>query len=405
MACNRQPCGVQYYSPLPDNYSYSLGNVLRLSTAFSTEILDFQNRQTDKQLLLLEHGGSTGNSGPQLVFGAQLRASFIAARTNNTSQFPYLGRFPTSFQGTTATDARLLHGNLAFAGHASPWVHGYFETLFSDVFSFQAFNQGSFQVRQAYVTIGNLNVSPFYMFIGKKTVGFGDMSTLSPFSQAINWHYFAPLHEGIGAGYYCNGVNINATALNGGRGIRVADSNFIGELNNFAVNASVTRYLGPCVRAKLGAGYLHGTIYDANVAEHLNFGLFGQRNPAWDVNGELHIGNLRLAAEYTTTVRAWPVTNIAVSAWRTEAALDTWILGRPGSLSISFGEGKQGHNGAPWEFNRQLVLGSRMQCAHNVLLTAEWVQSTGFAPLINITQVSNRDTRQNSAVLGMVITL
>ncbi|MEZ6117037.1 MAG: hypothetical protein R3C28_10755 [Pirellulaceae bacterium] len=35
-------------------------------------------------------------------------------------------------------------------------------------------------------------------YIGKKNVGFGDMSTLSPFTQSTVWHYFAALAEGVG---------------------------------------------------------------------------------------------------------------------------------------------------------------------------------------------------------------
>jgi len=85
-------------------------------------------------------------------------------------------------------------------------------------------SQGSFQMRQAYVTFGDLSQSPLYAWIGKKTVNFGDMGTLSPFSQSMVWHYFAPLAEGAGVGYSQNGLTVNLTALNGSRGIRVVDS-------------------------------------------------------------------------------------------------------------------------------------------------------------------------------------
>ncbi|MEZ6093540.1 MAG: hypothetical protein R3C03_04780 [Pirellulaceae bacterium] len=53
----------------------------------------------------------------------------------------------------------------------------YTEILFSDVFSFGDFKQGSLQMRQAYALFGNLNASPWYAYIGKKNSGFGDFIT------------------------------------------------------------------------------------------------------------------------------------------------------------------------------------------------------------------------------------
>lgn len=64
--------------------------------------------------------------------------------------------------------------------HVTTDASAYTELLFSDVFSFAAPKQGSLQVRQAYAVIGDRNVTPFYVCIGKKTIGCGDFSTLSP---------------------------------------------------------------------------------------------------------------------------------------------------------------------------------------------------------------------------------
>lgn len=173
---------------------------VRLDTDLLAPLLDFQNRQSDKELLILESQAQNDGS-LTLLLGAQFRASAFASWSNRADKFNYLGRFPPDFTGTTASDIRLVHANQGFVVHAAPWVSGYLETLFSDVFSFPAFNQGSFQMRQAYVTLGNLNELPVYAFLGKKNVSFGNMGTLSPFSQSVVWHYFAPLAEGGGIGY------------------------------------------------------------------------------------------------------------------------------------------------------------------------------------------------------------
>jgi hypothetical protein len=201
------------------------------------------------------------------------------------------------------------------------------------VLTFPSFNQGSFQVRLAYVAIGDLEQSPLYLFVGKKNVSFGDMGTLSQFSQSMVWHYFSPLAEGVGAGYSRDGLDVTMTALNGGRGMRVARTSSRGQLNNFAVNVSwsATVYdLG----YKIGLGYLHGTIYDANIAEHIDFNLTAARNPAWNANAELSWRQWDFAAEYSATFEPWPVTAAPVQAYRTETCyrMASWCVRLAGRL-------------------------------------------------------------------------
>jgi len=251
--------------------------------------------------------------------------------------------------------------------------------------------------------LGNPDVTPFYLFAGKKNVSFGDFSTLSPFTQAMPWHYFAPLAEGGGAGFAAGGWHAVVTALNGSRGIRVADSEERGHLNNFAANLSYEWRPADDVRLLLGAGYLHGTIYDGTTAEHINPAITGPRNPAWDVHARLQWFGLQVAGEFVQTANPWPVTNHEIIAYRTELAYDLTELGPPLRLSASWSEGIQGSRGTEFEFNRQLVLGARWLFHPTAFLSAEYVRSDGFAPLINIAAVSDRHAVQNSLVLGLVL--
>lgn len=377
---------------------------INFDTSYTFPMLDFQNRQGDKETFILEDGRRYC-SGNQFILGAQFRASGLFARTNRDGRFSYLGRFPTDFTGGSASDFRLLHANQNVTVHLNGNVHGYFETLFSDVFSFQSFNQGSYQVRQAYVVFGNFDRSPWYAHIGKKNTSFGDMGTLSPFTQAMTWHYFAPLAEGAGIGFDNGLINATLTALNGSRGIRVVDSDEKGHLNNFAANVLLRSNIGPGTSLEIGGGFLHGTIYNAAVPEHTNPNLFGPNNAAWDVNAKLRMGAVQFAGEYVQTVDPWPATDHEVIAYRTEAAVDTCFGRVPGVASVSWSEGIQGEAGTEFEFNRQLVLGYQVQPYRNASFTFEYVRSTGFAPLINIRTVSDKDVVQNSFVFGAVISL
>ncbi|MCA9135310.1 MAG: hypothetical protein KDB00_01090 [Planctomycetales bacterium] len=382
------------------------GHWLQLDTDLTTRLLDFQNRQTNKELWILQSAGRHACPSPTVVAGGQARLSFLAASTNRENKFPYLGRFPTDFSGNSATDARLLQGNSHLTAYVAPAVSVYGELLFSDVFTFGDFKQGSLQVRQVYALFGDLNASPLYFYLGKKNVGFGDFGTLSPFTQAVTWHYFAALAEGMGMGYHDHQWDMTVAAINGGRGIRLNDSPERGKLNNLAANVLWHRGESPSQRIQLGSGFLLGTIYDGFVAEHLDANQFGENyNSAWDVNGRIDVGKISIAGEVVSTTDSWPVTDSPVSAYRTEAAY--WVRRGPRKefFSVSWSAGDQGPNGSEFEFNRQLVIGYFNQFNSHCSLSAEYVRSTGFAPLINITTVSDRDVVQNSVVLGMNIVI
>ncbi len=375
--------------------------IIRLDTEFFRPMLNFQNRQSDKELIILQNNAEWP-CFPTVVVGGQARLSVLGAATNTKDKFSYLGRFPPDFKGHSATDARMLQANAALAAHVNSWVNVYGELLFSDVFSFPTAQQGSLQVRQAYAVLGDLTRTPWYAFLGKKNVSFGDMGTLAPFSQSVVWHYFGALHEGVGLGYDQNGFNLSVTGINGGRGIRVADSKARGQMNNFAVNAS---WQGgdETWGWNIGGGYLHGTIYDVTEAEHVDPNAFGPYNSAWDAYAELNFGAWTLAGEFVSTVDDWPVTDHPVIAYRAEAAYDTCLWNRPTRYAVSWSEGIQGPSGSEFEFNKQLVVGVGMDFGPHVMASAEYVRSIGFAPLIDINTVSDRDVAQDSLVLGLTV--
>jgi len=414
-ACDSYPCdlscwgrdeGVHGDEELYGNADAAARDWLRLDVRLTDALLDFQNRQTDKELFILQDRARRRGRYPTVIVGGQSRLSFLAAATNSTDKFPYLGRFPTDFGGDTATDARMLHANAHATAHVTSFASVYTELLFSDVFSFRDFKQGSLQVRQAYAVIGDLSDSPFYLYLGKKNIGFGDFSTLSPFTQTVTWHYFAALGEGIGGGYHDDSWDITLAGINGGRGIRVNDSTERGKLNNVAANVTYKRGDAIDRRFRIGGGFLLGTIYDGMTAEHLDANQFGtQYNSAWSVNTRWDIDRVSLASEYVTTTERWPVTNSIVSAFHAEAAY--WFdRGPRGSqLSVSWGSGEQGASGTEFEFNNQLVVGYGRRFGLHCRASIEYVRSIGFAPLMNITTVSDRDVAQDSLVFGLNLIL
>jgi hypothetical protein len=77
----------------------------------------------------------------------------------------------------------------------------------------------------------------------------------------------------------------------------------------------------------------------------------------------------------------------------------------PARWSLSWSEGIQGPSGSQFEFNRQLVFGYRVEPSRNSRISLEYVRSTGFAPLIGLKSMSDRDVVQNTIVLGLTFAL
>lgn len=79
------------------------------------------------------------------------------------------------------------------------------------------------------------------------------------------------------------------------------------------------------------------------------------------------------------------------------------MLTCPTRYSVSWSEGIQGPTDSEFQFNQQLVLGMAFDLGPNAMASLEYVRSLGFAPLMNITTVSDRDVVQDSFVGGLTI--
>ncbi|MEZ6111205.1 MAG: hypothetical protein R3C99_09350 [Pirellulaceae bacterium] len=123
------------------------------------------------------------------------------------------------------------------------------------------------------------------------------------------------------------------------------------------------------------------------------------------MNAQLNIGRLIVAGEFVSTVDDWPATEALVSAYRAETAFDGYFFSRPTRYSVSWSEGIQGPSGSEFEFNQQLVLGMGIDMGPHALLSFEYVRSSGFAPLLDITTVSDRGVVQDSLVMGITVVL
>ncbi len=70
---------------------------------------------------------------------------------------------------------------------------------------------------------------------------------------------------------------------------------------------------------------------------------------------------------------------------------------------MSWSEGIQEDRGTEFEYNRQFVVGLGTTLNRYAMVSLEYLRSSGFAPLINITQVSDKSVVQDTALVGMAL--
>lgn len=411
----RQPCSERYcydfMNPCCVNSCFSpvsgLGPV-DVAPCYSVDMLSRLHYRSVKPLVLLNYL-RYNSCVSDVILSAQLRPSAFYAHACVADKFGYLGRFPTDFRGKNASVADIHDFTIAVTYSPLSWVHGYWEFLHSDQITFSTDpRQGANHTQKVYALLGDFNCSPVFLTIGKRDVSFGQMYTVNPFSPSVTWHYFGPLADGVAIGYYDRGLYFEGTLLNGGRGIRVSDTNEKGRLDNWALNATYEfQFCNLCM--KVGGGYLYSTIYDGTVPEHTGPVEIGPRNGIWDVNIEFRYCQWRSYFEFASTERVWPSSDHKV---RTLAGGISYCFrdccwNNLTVLSLDYSEGVQGFKGDEWRRNFQFVTGVDYRIRHNVRFCFEYVLSGGFAPLIGLTDpgVSVQRARENLFQIGLTINI
>lgn len=376
---------------------------------FSVPMLSRLHYRPIKPLVLLRYR-QWDPCAPNIILGAQLRPAVFYGHTNHRDKFPYMGRFPGDFRGYDASFADVNDFTFSFTYSMMGWVHAHWEFLNSDQITFFGDpRQGPNQTQKIYALLGNLNCAPVYATIGKKDVAFGQMYTVNPYTPSLTWHYFGALAEGASVGYYKNGIYAEATILDGGRGIRVSDTNETGRLDNWALNASYELCCGKCYSLKFGAGYLYSTIYDGPFGEHEGPTSIGPRNDIYDLNFRIQYPRGWAYIEYASTMHRWLTTNHVVDTLSFGACYcfhDQW-LHRPLVFSVDYGQGIQGPPSSEFHKNFQFIVGLDYRLRDNIRFSLEYIRAGGFVPLLDITDpdVSEQSTRENCIQLGLTLVI
>jgi opacity protein-like surface antigen len=373
------------------------------SLRYSERMLDRQGDVTGKVGIALR-ARQSGEIGT-LTFGGRLFATIIAERTNTAGKFPILSRLPPTHTSGTSDVYGVVNEATVHATLALPMVTAFAQAEYTEV---EYPGQDALQLRKYWVALGDLDRSPFYLAVGRKTVNFGNFATYAPFTHSHSNHYFWAQSKDpvIEVGYLGKNTDLAFSLIPGHRGLRVVDSpDNDGDYENYALNLAHRMDLKGGMQLQLGGGYLRGTIYDSAIAHHPpSAGTARLWNGAYNMNATLSADRYDLMAEFTKTTGIWPATGHKVSALTLQGRYRSELFGKPATYSLSLSRGVQGAKGTEWEKMDQAVLGVELDMSKHLKLGAEYMFNDGFVPLIMPKAVGDAGVQSHTLIIGAKLT-
>lgn len=375
------------------------------SLAYSRDMFDRQDHVTDKIPLVLRAREAGRLQTNRLYFGGRFIGTMIHENTNTPGKFPILSRLPPTHTSGKSDSYGVVNEASLNATLTLPMVTVFAQAEYSEV---EYPGQSATQLRKYWVALGDLNRSPYYLAVGRKSVNFGNFASYAPFTHSHSSHYFwaqtrDPLIE---LGYVTDPTQLAFSLMSDHRGNRVLSSpGNEGDYKNVALNASQRFAFGNELNLKLGIGYLRGTIYDSRVAHHPpTEGVDRDWNGAWDVNATLSGSQFDLMAEFTQTEKVWPATGHKVSAFTLQGRYRSDLFGKPAIWSLSMSRGRQGASGTEWEKMDQIILGLEVEAAKHLSVGLEYMFNDGFVPLITPTVLGDSGVQSNTLIAGVKMT-
>ncbi len=375
------------------------------SLSYSEGMLNRQNNAATKIPFALKARRSGQLETNRLYFGGRFVGTVIHEETNTAGKFPILSRLPPSHAGGTSDTYSVVNEISLNATLTLPSVTAFMQGEYSEV---EYPGQSATQLRKFWVAVGDLDRSPVYFAVGRKSVNFGNFSSYAPFTHSHSSHYFwaqtrNPLFE---FGYVTDDTQLAFSLISAHRGNRVISSpSNNGDYDNFALNGSHRFDVGNSMDLTLGAGFLRGTIYDSAIAHHPpGVGIDRDWNGAYDINATLSGQRFDLMAEFTETQEIWPATGHKVSALTLQGRYRSELLGKPATWSVMMSRGQQGASGTEWEKMDQVILGLEVDAAKHLKVGIEYMYNNGFVPLIMPTIAGDAGVESHTVVAGVKLT-
>ena len=390
--------------------------ILDTNLEYSKEMLSAQRTVVNKASYLLESYESGLLEPGKIYLSGHAIYSQYHETTDTAGKFPILGRFPSQHSSGTSADESILDmADVSLTYAANDWVSVFVHGIYTDL---QFPTQEEAQIREAFITFGNLAESPWYLSVGRMTANFGHQGSYNPVTHSVNNHFFRIDSDdaAVELGYIGEDWRFAFTALNGGRQLRVADNPNNSFGSNFAISTQYDTELAGW-DVSVGGGYLYSSIYDSDSANHPGVApdplTTRERNGLLNTWVEAKKGPYSIMAEYTQTERDWPATapapapptfrvskGAAVQGLTLQAAYDTEILSKDTRFSLVYGKGILGNDGDEWENLQQIAAGAEVYITDNFALSLEYVYNRSFIPLIKLDRTAIRDVDTETFIIS-----
>ena len=326
------------------NSRYDESNLVVHINDINRDLILLQQRQKADDALKAHH--LTEPKDPIMSLSGEIQGKILADRDYN---------------GPTESDIDLSTAKLDAIINIRPWVTGFMTLNYDNTASSNGarINNSRLYLENGFVTLGNLNRTPFYMSVGQLYVPFGQYNSsliATPLTQSIG----ETNERAMVFGFKNTGENtLNVTAYVGKGDIRVGDEN-ANKINQVGANA-IFAHEGKNFTYQLGAGYI-GNIADAAGMQTTggkgSFTGFGQgaasnevitdRVPGVDVQGMIGYGPFSFVGEYTGAAKRFSpldMTYDAVGArpraYHLEGAYQFDLIGHQSSFALAYGHSYQ----------------------------------------------------------------
>lgn len=180
---------------------------------------------------------------------------------------------------------------------------------------------------KAFINVGDLNKTPFFMSIGKDYLPWGLFSDAGLVTHSLTREAFRPAETTqLTTGYYHHGLTLTASWLN--------DQYQTG--SNYIMNGSYQHQFNQ-VTALIGAGYINDLRGSSSKLGQLAAIQNGKAFGAWDLNAECVYRIFGINGEYIASTRDNPIDDQGIaSSWYASAAISPTVLDKPTKFTIGY---------------------------------------------------------------------
>ncbi len=271
-----------------------------------------------------------------------------------------LGQYAQPYTGGYTSDLNLATAKMDFFAEVNSWVSGFMSFQFEDLpngVSANRIDNNRIVLDQGFVTLGDLQKTPFYLSAGQLYVPFGAYSSSmisSPLTKFIGKTKARALTVGYHPASYMLPY-VSAFVFHS------ASHNADDHINGYGLNAAYRFKLKKAASGELGVSWINnladalgfqdnglGSGYFQGFALNSSTENISNKVPGFDVHANFAIGPVIFVTEYVQALSNFSRSDLTfdghgakVSAVNAEATYSFHMFNRPASFTLNYGQSGQ----------------------------------------------------------------